>query len=87
MCSKTLRFRRALGYASESDVRNALAEFMLQCVAVCCSVLQCVAVCCSVLQCVAVCCSVLLLMCTMRWRNSEYICKGQVEDVGDVQEI
>jgi len=33
--------------------------FLLQCVAVCCSVLQCVAVCCSVLQCVAVCCSVL----------------------------
>jgi len=31
--------------------------FVLQCVAVCCSVLQCVAVCCSVLQCVAVCCS------------------------------
>ena len=38
--------------------------YMLQCVAVCCSVLQCVAVCCivlqcSVLQCVAVCCNVL----------------------------
>jgi len=45
--------------------------YVLQCVAVCCSVLQCVAVCCSVsgemagirdvyvLQCVAVCCSVL----------------------------
>jgi len=32
--------------------------FVLQCVAVCCSVLQCVAVCCRVLQCVAVCCSV-----------------------------
>ena len=32
--------------------------YVLQCVAVCCSVLQCVAVCCSVLQCVAVCCSV-----------------------------
>ena len=30
--------------------------YVLQCVAVCCSVLQCVAVCCSVLQCVAVCC-------------------------------
>ena len=44
-------------------------RYVLQCVAVCCSVLQCVAVCCSVLQCVAVwwsvmqcvavCCSVL----------------------------
>ena len=33
--------------------------YVLQCVAVCCSVLQCVAVCCSVLQCVAACCSVL----------------------------
>jgi len=33
--------------------------YVLQRVAVCCSVLQCVAVCCSVLQCVAVCCSVL----------------------------
>jgi len=32
---------------------------VLQCVAVCCSVLQRVAVCCSVFQCVAVCCSVL----------------------------
>jgi len=42
--------------------------WLLQCVAVCCSVLQCVAVCCSacsvmqcvanVLQCVAACCSV-----------------------------
>jgi len=32
--------------------------YLLQRVAVCCSVLQCVAVCCSVLQCVAVCCSV-----------------------------
>jgi len=31
--------------------------YMLQCVAVCCSVLPCVAVCCRVLQCVAVCCS------------------------------
>jgi len=29
--------------------------YVLQCVAVCCSVLQCVAVCCSVLKCVAVC--------------------------------
>ena len=46
-----------------------LAECVLQCIVVCCSVLQCVAVCCrvwqcvavrcSVLQCVAVCCSVL----------------------------
>jgi len=36
-----------------------LDAFVLQCVAVCCSVLQCVAVCCSVLQCVAVRCSVL----------------------------
>jgi len=34
-------------------------KYVLQCVAVCCSVLQCVAVCCSVLQCVAMCCSVL----------------------------
>jgi len=33
--------------------------FVLQCVAVCCSVLQCGAVWCSVVQCVAVCCSVL----------------------------
>jgi len=33
--------------------------YLLQCVAVCCSVLQCVAVRCSVLQCVAVCRSVL----------------------------
>jgi len=29
--------------------------FLLQCVAVCCSMLQCVAVCCSVLQCVVYC--------------------------------
>ena len=35
-------------------------EYVLPCVAVCCSVLQCVAVCCSVLQCIAVCCSGLL---------------------------
>ena len=34
-------------------------SYVLQCVAVCCSVLQCVAVCCSVLQCVVLCCSVL----------------------------
>ena len=34
-------------------------RWVLQCVAVCCSVLQCVAVCCSVLQCAAACCSVL----------------------------
>ena len=39
--------------------RSEEVWFLLQCVAVCCSVLQCVAVCCSVLQCVAVCCSVL----------------------------
>jgi len=32
-------------------------SWVLQCVAVCCSVLQCVAACCSVLQCAAVCCS------------------------------
>jgi len=32
--------------------------YVLQCVAVCCSVLQCVTVCCSVLQCVTACCSV-----------------------------
>ena len=38
-----------------------LQHFVLQCVAVCCSVLQCVAVCCSVLQCVAVCCSMVQL--------------------------
>ena len=29
-------------------------KYVLQCVAVCCSVLQCVAVCCNVLRCVAV---------------------------------
>jgi len=38
---------------------TAMAQVVLQCVAVCCNVLQCVAVCCSVLQCVAVCGSVL----------------------------
>ena len=32
---------------------------VLQCIAVCCFVLQCIAVYCSVLQCIAVCCSVL----------------------------
>ena len=36
------------------DVHVHEGIYMLQCVAVCCSVLQCVAVCCSVLQCVAV---------------------------------
>jgi len=36
----------------------SVLQCALQCVAVCCNVLQCVAVCCSVLQCVAVCCSV-----------------------------
>ena len=34
--------------------KNICVQFVLQCVAVCCSVLQCVAVCCSVLQCVAI---------------------------------
>jgi len=38
---------------------QVLWHFVLQCVAVCCSVLRCVAVCCSVVQCVAVCCSAL----------------------------
>jgi len=37
-------------------------SFVLQCVAVCCSVLQCVAACCSVLQRVAVCCRVLSVL-------------------------
>jgi len=38
--------------------------YVLQCVAVCCSVLQCVAVCCSVLQCVAMCLHVEMFVCT-----------------------
>ena len=41
---------------------HALAQlhrYVLQCVAVCCSVLRCVAVWCSVLRCVAVSCSML----------------------------
>jgi len=50
-----------------SAADSCVAESVLQCVAVCCSVLQCVAdsvlqcvaVCCGVLRCVAVCCSVL----------------------------
>jgi len=32
-----------------------IPRFLVQCVAVCCSVLQCVAACCSVLQCAVVC--------------------------------
>jgi len=40
-------------------VHGCVDMFLVQCVAVCCSVLQCVAVCRSVLQCAAVCCSVL----------------------------
>jgi len=45
-------------------------SFVLQCVAVCCSVLQCVAVRCSGLQCVAVCCSVLHLRIRVRVRST-----------------
>ena len=44
---------------------NGNTNYVLQCVAVCCSVLQCVAVCCGVLQYVAVCCSE--LYCANQW--------------------
>ena len=45
--------------------------WMVQCVAVCCSVLQCVAACGSVVQCVAVCCSVLqcVAVCCNVWQR------------------
>ena len=41
----------------------AVSCSVLQCVALCCCVLQCVAVCCSVLHCVAMCCN--LLQCVL----------------------
>ena len=37
--------------------KNICVQFVLQCVAVCCSVLQCVAVCCSLLQ---YCCNIVV---------------------------
>jgi len=49
-------------YLGENDVlfvRNTTLRYVLQYVAVCCSVLQCVAVCCSVLQCGAGWCNVM----------------------------
>ena len=53
-------FRKSLSHvASCSGMVSCDNKFLLQCVAVCCSVLQCVVVCCTVLQCVAGCCSVL----------------------------
>ena len=42
-----------------SRVRQIADRYLLQCVAVCCSMSQCVAACCSMLQHVAACCSVL----------------------------
>jgi len=55
-CSVCVRKSRQ---AKTSDVWHAgSVAFVLQCVAVCCSVLQFVAVCISVMHCVAVCCSV-----------------------------
>ena len=53
--TKSERYRETI--MRDKDQRHGL--FLLQCVAVRCSVLQSVAVCCSELQCVAVSCSVL----------------------------
>jgi len=49
-----------VGELNTIAAHTRMSLFVVQRVAVCCSVLQCVAVCCSVLQCVAVCYSVLL---------------------------
>jgi len=57
-CSRVIGGFRARTSCISSCMTGKRYMYVLQCVAVCCSVLQCVAVCCSVLQCVAVCCSV-----------------------------
>jgi len=59
------------------DIEFVRGVFVVQCVAVCCSVLQCVAVVvyCSVLQCVAVFCRVLqcVAVCHDRDRDTEFV--------------
>ena len=54
------------------DLGKSIIPFVLQYVAVCCSMLQCVAVCCSVLQYVALCCTV--VHCTVLHRVAVLLC-------------